>query len=204
MTDPDSVEITFVFRNCGGYVLAISQEYSRLQRRCLGFDRTHQAVAFAPTWFKPIDTVNPLLRQFRRYCSSPIAPFLFTGSTERLPPLSHRPTASVSVVADERGSRARRHDRTNPGVHRPCARRRSQARLRRRGATTGCRCHSSATRPDQNPESTRSRAVVVRVLRHRPSEARSGCHHGAARDLAASSAGTPVRRSPSSCLSRGS
>ena len=81
MTDPDSVEITFVFRNSGGYVLAISPVYSRLQRRCLGFDRTHQAVAFAPTWFKPIDTVNPVLRQFRRSCSSPIAPFLFTGST---------------------------------------------------------------------------------------------------------------------------
>ena len=82
MTDPDSVEITFVFRrNSGGYVLAISPEYSRLERRCLGFDRTHQAVAFAPTWFKPIDSVHPLLPQFRRHCSGPIAPFLFTGAT---------------------------------------------------------------------------------------------------------------------------
>lgn len=81
MTDPDSVEITFVFRNSGGYVLAISPEYSRLERRCLGFDRTHQAVALAPTWFKPIDSVHPLLRQFRQHCSAPIAPFLFTGAT---------------------------------------------------------------------------------------------------------------------------
>jgi hypothetical protein len=81
MTDPDSVEITFVFRNSGGYVLAISPEYLRLERRCLGFDRTHQAVAFAPTWFKPIDSVHPLLLQFRRHCSAPIAPFLFTGAT---------------------------------------------------------------------------------------------------------------------------
>jgi hypothetical protein len=81
MTDPDSVEITFVFRNSGGYVLAISPEYLRLERRCLGFDRTHQAVAIAPTWFKPIDSVHPLLRRFRRHCSAPIAPFLFTGAT---------------------------------------------------------------------------------------------------------------------------
>ena len=49
MTDPDSVEITFVFRNSGGYVLAISPEYSRLVRRCLGFDRTHQAIVTEPT-----------------------------------------------------------------------------------------------------------------------------------------------------------
>ena len=55
MTDADSVEITFVFRNSGGYVLAISPEYSRLVRRCLGFDRTHQALLTEPTWFKPID-----------------------------------------------------------------------------------------------------------------------------------------------------
>jgi hypothetical protein len=33
MTDPDAVELTFVFRNSGGYVLAISPEYSRLGRR---------------------------------------------------------------------------------------------------------------------------------------------------------------------------
>jgi hypothetical protein len=81
MTDPDSVELTFVFRNTGGYVLAISPEYSRLERRCLGFDRTHRAMAFAPTWFKPIDSVHPLLRRFRQHCTAPIAPFLFDGVT---------------------------------------------------------------------------------------------------------------------------
>src|SRR5258708_1913762 len=81
MTDADSVEITFVFRNAGGYVLAISPEYSRLVRRCLGFDRTHQAIVTEPTWFKPIDSVHPLLRKFREHCSAPIAPFLFDGVT---------------------------------------------------------------------------------------------------------------------------
>ena len=81
MTDPDSVEITFVFRNSGGYVLAISPEYQRLVRRCLGFDRAHQVLVTEPTWFKPIDSVNPLLRQFRKHCSAPIAPFLFDGVT---------------------------------------------------------------------------------------------------------------------------
>lgn len=79
MTDPDSVEITFVFRKAGGYVLAVSAEYSRLGRRCLGFDRTYKPLVFAATWFKKMDSTNPLLLEFRDYCSSPVAPFLFDG-----------------------------------------------------------------------------------------------------------------------------
>jgi hypothetical protein len=78
-TDPDSVEINFVFRKSGGYVLAISAEHLRLERRCLGFHRTHTPIIFGPTWFKELDTVNPLLLKFRSYCSGPIAPFLFNG-----------------------------------------------------------------------------------------------------------------------------
>ena len=81
ITDPDSVEITFVFRNSGGYVLAISPENSRLNRRCLGFDRTSRVITGEAIWFKPIDSVNPLLRRFRRDCSTPIAPFVFDGVT---------------------------------------------------------------------------------------------------------------------------
>jgi hypothetical protein len=80
MTDPDSLGLSFVFRKSGGYVLAISPEYSRLQRRCLGFDRTFTPITAAATWFKPIDSVNPLLLKFRKYCSAPIAPFLFDGA----------------------------------------------------------------------------------------------------------------------------
>ena len=78
-TDPDSVEISFVFRKSGGYVLAISADHLRLERRCLGFHWTHKPLIVAPTWFKELDTVNPLLLDFRRYCSAPIAPFLFDG-----------------------------------------------------------------------------------------------------------------------------
>ena len=81
MTDPDSVEITFVFRKSGGYVLAISPEPSRLERRCLGFDRTHRAMPFVAIWIKPINSVHPLLRSLRKYCSAPIAPFVFGGVT---------------------------------------------------------------------------------------------------------------------------
>lgn len=81
MTDPDSVAMNFVFRRNGGYLLAISPEYSRLQRRCLGFDRTQRAFVVGPSWIKPIDSVQPRLRAFREYCSAPIAPFLLDGVT---------------------------------------------------------------------------------------------------------------------------
>ena len=81
ITDPDSVEITFVFRKKGGYVLAISPEFRRLERRCLGFERAHRTIGVGPTWYKLIDSVNPFLREFRDYCSSSIAPFFFDGVT---------------------------------------------------------------------------------------------------------------------------
>ena len=81
MTDPDSVEITFVFRKSGGYLLAISPEYFRLERRCLGFDRAHRVMGAALTWIKQIDSVQPSLLSIRRYCSAPIAPFVFSGVT---------------------------------------------------------------------------------------------------------------------------
>ena len=81
MTDPDSVEITFVFQKSGGYTLAISPEYSRLERRCLGFDRTYRVLNAGAIWIKPIKSVHPLLRSLRKHCSAPIAPFLFNGAT---------------------------------------------------------------------------------------------------------------------------
>lgn len=80
LTDPDSVELTFVFRKSGGYALVISPECSRLERRCLGFDRSHKSTAFLITWIKQMDSTNPFLAEFRAYCASPIAPFYFEGA----------------------------------------------------------------------------------------------------------------------------
>ena len=100
VTDPDSVEITFVFLKKGGYVLAISPEFTRLERRCLGFDRAHRTIGVGPIWYKPIDSVNPLLRKFRNYCSSPIAPFFFGGVTYVGPTsgLGHLAPPDVSLI----------------------------------------------------------------------------------------------------------
>ena len=78
--DGDAVELTVVFRECGGYVLGISSEYDRLARRCVGFDRTTVSpLAFVPMWSKPIDTTHRFLAQFRAYAQRPVAPFLFGG-----------------------------------------------------------------------------------------------------------------------------
>ena len=100
ITDSDSVEITFVFREEGGYVLAISPEFTRLVRRCLGFDRTHRTMVAGLTWYKPIDSVHPFLREFRDYCSSSIAPFFFDGVTYVGPTsgLGHLASPDVSPI----------------------------------------------------------------------------------------------------------
>ncbi|MCH7574670.1 MAG: hypothetical protein IIA59_06030 [Candidatus Marinimicrobia bacterium] len=81
VTDPDSLELTIIFRNNGGYLLALSPEYSRLARRCLGFDRTHRLAYLGQTWCKPIDTLQLHLIRIRDYSTQPIAPFLFDGAT---------------------------------------------------------------------------------------------------------------------------
>jgi hypothetical protein len=81
LTDPDSLALTFVFRKSGGYVLGVSAESSRLERRCSEFDRTHRPLVFTPMWFKTMDSVNPFLLDFRKYCAAPIAPFILDGVT---------------------------------------------------------------------------------------------------------------------------
>ena len=97
ITDPDSVEITFVFRKRGGYVLTISPEPTHLKRRCLGFDRAHQVMGVGPIWLKPIDSVHPLLQRFRNYCSSPIAPFFFDGVTYAGPTSGLRQSVPLEI-----------------------------------------------------------------------------------------------------------
>ena len=99
ITDPDSVEVTFIFRKTGGFLLVLSTEYSRLMRRCLGFDRAYQAMGAGCIWCKPIDSINPFLRKFRNYCSSPIAPFFFNGVTYASPTNGLRNSGAPDVSA---------------------------------------------------------------------------------------------------------
>ena len=103
-TDPDSLELTFVFLNAGGYILALTPQHARFVRRCLGFDRSHQIITIGPTWCKPMTTVHPALRAFRNYCCSPLAPFYFGASTyigpsNALTTSSPPPISPVSAIA---------------------------------------------------------------------------------------------------------
>lgn len=76
-SDGDALEVSIIFRTGDGYLLALSPEPDRLERRCLGFDRTHQVITSAITWCKPIDTVSPGLLQLRDYSRAFPAPLLF-------------------------------------------------------------------------------------------------------------------------------
>lgn len=84
-TDPDAIELTIVVSTNGGYILSLSPEMSRLERRCLGFDRTHSLTFVMTTWSKPIDTVHPFLRQLQEYSRQPVAPFYLSGATHPAP-----------------------------------------------------------------------------------------------------------------------
>ncbi len=79
-SDPDALEMTFVFRKNGGYVLALGPEPLRLGRRCLGFDRVHRPLISLVTWFKPIESVQPILRELMEYKKEPISPFVVVCS----------------------------------------------------------------------------------------------------------------------------
>jgi len=79
-TDGDAIEITIVFRNAGGYVLALSQNLDRLRRRMLNGDTVYDAVFMSTTWFKSMDTVHPMLLKLREYCRHFPAPIVLGGA----------------------------------------------------------------------------------------------------------------------------
>lgn len=103
VTDPDAVEVTFVFRENGGYLLTIEPEVTHLERRCLGFDRAHRATACSTMWIKSIQTIHPMLKRLREYSSRILSPFLFhgaiyTGSHSLLDASSPPKVSPLSVV----------------------------------------------------------------------------------------------------------
>jgi hypothetical protein len=79
-TDADAVELTIVLRSKGGFLLGLTPEAARLKHRCLGFDRTHRVLMAAPTWVKPIDSVQPFLLEIKDYLKGPISPFYLEGA----------------------------------------------------------------------------------------------------------------------------
>jgi hypothetical protein len=79
-SDGDALEVTIIFRDAGGYILALSPNLVRLESRCLGFDRTQEAIPTFAVWCKPVDTTSPVLRDLREYSAHFSAPILFNGA----------------------------------------------------------------------------------------------------------------------------
>ncbi len=94
-TDDDALELSFVFRRDGSYLLALSPERSRLERRCLGYRRTGRAILMLLTWVKPIETTSSALLSLRDYASSFPSPIHFDAGR-----ISPNLTPSVRIRPD--------------------------------------------------------------------------------------------------------
>lgn len=98
-TDGDSLEVTFVFRQSGEYVLSLSHEPQRLIFRCLGYDRVHQPLTTFAAWSKQIDTTHPALRALKNYSDRFPAPLLLDGASTRITaPLELGTTAALDPI----------------------------------------------------------------------------------------------------------
>jgi hypothetical protein len=75
-SDGDALDIIFVFRKAGGYLLGLSPEKRRLEKRCMGYARVLHIVTFFASWIKQLDSVNPHLLRIRDYCKRFPAPVL--------------------------------------------------------------------------------------------------------------------------------
>jgi hypothetical protein len=99
-TDGDSVEVTFVFQESGGYVLTLSVEPQRLTFRCLGYDTVHQPMPTFAAWSKQIDSTHPALRSLQEYSRRFPAPILIDGAETLISaPLEMGTSASVQKIA---------------------------------------------------------------------------------------------------------
>ena len=83
MTDPDSVEVTFVFQNKRGIYCSRSHQSPRVSSAAVSDLTAHikRVLGAGPIWVKSIKSIQPFLRSLRKHCSAPIAPFLFNGAT---------------------------------------------------------------------------------------------------------------------------
>ena len=95
--DPDSLELKVIFRKSGGFLLILSPELNQLERRCIGFNRTHIPTIFKAIWIKQIDTVQPFLLSVRDYAQGSIAPYFFGGVTYS-GPLTEQTSSSAPAV----------------------------------------------------------------------------------------------------------
>ncbi len=79
--DGDSVDINIVLKNDGGYLIGMQPNWPRTINRVLKDDALVDLVFAGATWIKTIDTANPMLREWKDYLKSKIAPIKINFAT---------------------------------------------------------------------------------------------------------------------------
>jgi hypothetical protein len=72
--DGDCVDINIVLKTDGGYLIAVQPNWKRTINRVVKDDALVDLFASGATWIKTIDTTNPVLREWKAYLRSKVAP----------------------------------------------------------------------------------------------------------------------------------
>lgn len=102
--DGDSVHLSIVFSNDGGYVLVIGPDTERAAIRISRFDRSMEQLTFGVSYLKKIDTRQEILGQIRAYKEARlVSPVVFEAAYH--PPTRDRSKLSLSSLKPIRESR---------------------------------------------------------------------------------------------------
>lgn len=72
--DGDSVDITIVLKDDGGYLLGMQPNWPRMANRSRKDTALVDSIFTGATWIKTLDSTNPILRDWKEYRKSKLAP----------------------------------------------------------------------------------------------------------------------------------
>jgi hypothetical protein len=79
-TDSRAVQLSIIFQNDGGYILALSQDPWATYQRTLGFDRTLSPILISATWCKRFDTTSAFIRDLAAHFDQFVSPFYLNAA----------------------------------------------------------------------------------------------------------------------------
>ncbi len=87
--DGDSVDMTIVLKDDGGYLLGMQPNWRRMANRIRKDTALVESIFTGATWIKTLDSTNPILRDWKEYRKSKLAPikirFATVESEKRVP-----------------------------------------------------------------------------------------------------------------------
>lgn len=87
--DGDSVDMTIVLKDDGGYLLGMQPNWTRMANRSRKDTALVESIFTGATWIKTLDSTNPILRDWKEYRKSKLAPikirFATVESEKRVP-----------------------------------------------------------------------------------------------------------------------